>query len=77
MDVLTIGQHDDVTPQSVEKDLAQRDAVAALPQTEGPQGTCPSASMDTSETTLWRTSSSDCIIPLYWRLIHVQDRSLG
>jgi hypothetical protein len=59
MDVLMIGQHDDVTPQSVEKDLAQRDVVAVLLQTEGPQETCPSASMDTSETTLWHTSLSN------------------
>ena len=59
MDMLTIGQHGDVTPQSVENDLAQRDVVAALLQTGGLQGTCPSASMDTSETTLWCTSSSD------------------
>ena len=59
MDVLTIGQHDDVIPQYVEKDLAQRYVVAVLLQTEGPQGTYPSASMDTSEMTLWCTSLSD------------------
>jgi hypothetical protein len=74
MDVPTIRQHDDVTPHSSEKDLAQRDAVTMIPaiamehehrwpgcrKLDGSSGTYPSASMDTSEMTLWRTSSSDC-----------------